>query len=90
MNFVGFCIGDGSRTKALTAVTLILTEDGNQMQMQLLMKWETPGATQQLIVHLLTSYFVGHTVVEFLLSICIFIVTPHCIISDKQILLYRS
>lgn len=52
------------------------------MQMQLLMKWETPGAIQQLIVYLLTSYFIGHTVVEFLLSICIFIGTPHCIISD--------
>lgn len=90
MDYVGFCIGDGSRTKALTAATLILTEGGNQMQIQLLMKWETPGAPQQLSIYLLTSYFIGHTVVEFLLSICIFIVTSHCIISDKQILLYMS
>lgn len=49
MNHVGFCIGLASKEqKLLTAVTLFLTEGGKQMQMQLLIKWETP---QQLLCH---------------------------------------
>lgn len=42
MNHVGFCIGLAPKEQMLlTAVGLFLTEGGKQMQMQLLIKWET-------------------------------------------------